>query len=416
MSSAIRMMKVAIAPGDGTEIAHGAGGIGVTIPGHEGAGLADGAHVVPGGVDHAGVGSVDGISESPEVVGVLVVGGGGGVRCVYRCGGCHQADHGDDRDQGEEVQGLPGAGLDAVAAEGPEVGSDVDRLEHHDDDGGGSDREPGPGDDGVIGGEPSDEEAREEPEGGERIDVGFCVGAVLVDHPDAKEEREPDGEPSVVGGHGGDAGPAELVVEFGGESADRRAASVEESGGDGGCEDRQDHGHRDDDDGGHGDGEHPGLFLQEEEDEAVHNGEHGHEASSGEDLGPESDRDVVDGGDADTDQEDEVADDGDDCDIPSPDALDREGDEEHDRGAHDDGPESCPGHDDEGQEDGGENHEGPDGAVGEDRFDPVELGGIHCLEGPDHEVDEPCHQEAHECILGTVGEGGRHASRLCDRI
>ena len=400
--------SAAYGAGDGTESAYGAGGIGVTVPGHEGTGLGLGTVGIPGGVHHAGIVGVDRVSESAEVVGVLVVGGGGCI-CGIHCGrGSDQADGHEEGDEGEEVECLLQSALDAEAAEGLEVGFEIDCPEHHDDECGGSYCESGSGDDCVVGAEPADEEAAEQPQHEEGVEVGFGVRTVLVCHPDTESQGEPDGQPSIVCRHGGDAGPAELVCEIGGECTDLGAAAVEECRRYGRCEHGENGRDGDDHHDGEGDGEHPGLLLEDEEQHAVDHHEDCQEAAALEDGAPQSEGDVVDGSDSDSHQQDEAADDDGGQEVLPADAPEQESDEHDGRRAGDDGPESGPGEDQEGQEHRGEEHVGPDGLVGEDLLYAGDLDCVDGLEGLHDEVNEPDHKEAYECILGSVGEGGRH--------
>ena len=93
-----------------------------------------------------------------------------------------------------------------------------------------------------------------------------------------------------------------------GEGAHLGAAAVKEGGGYGGCEHGENGRYGDDHREGEGDGEHPGLLLEEEEQHAVGRHEDRQEAAALEDGAPQSEGDVVDGSDSHSHQHDEVAD------------------------------------------------------------------------------------------------------------
>ena len=197
--------------GDGLETAERTGGVGVSVPGEEGLVGAGGVvlGVGPGGAHKAGIGGVDGVTHSAEVS-VVGVAGGGGVRCIDCGGDCHEEDRHEDGHEGEEVQCLLGTGFDPVAPEGTEVGLEVYRPEDGDDEGCAADRESCTCVGTVLCVEPADAVACEKPEHGEVVHGVLGVLAVVVEHPDAEDQREPEGEPSVVGGHRRDAGTAGL--------------------------------------------------------------------------------------------------------------------------------------------------------------------------------------------------------------
>ena len=394
--------------GDALESALYDGIVGVTYPSYEGTALVHIGILVPERVDHGVLGGVDRVAEPSVVSGLLVVGGGGGVDGVYRVGQYHQKNGHQKGGEREELECLPGTGLDTVAPEGCEVSFHVHGPDDPHGQCGASDGECGTCQYGIVRIEPSHKEHGEEEQHGEPVHPGVGVLPVSVKHPSAVDQREPEGEPSVIRGHAGDA-CAGCAVDEGLHEAPvvhavpvgHRVGYLGQSEGEGDGDDR-------DGDDEYGDRDDPRLLLDGREGDAERDGQETEDESTGEHGVPQSDGDVITCSEDESDGEDRVDYEGGGPHVPSADTLDDHRYRETDRRDDDIHPEIGPGKYDRCEEYPCEDGVPEGGLVVEDALGTGDGIPVHRFECRCQEVDHPGCDEADEREARPVGERGRH--------
>ncbi len=382
--------------GDGIELALGDGVVGVVDPGHDGAVLVGVPVVIPDVPHGVGVAGLDGEGGVAGVEGVPL-----GVGGLSRVDG--EAEVGDDDEQGDDEDGHEREGLDHLPEAsghpgGLDVGGPVPDLglpEHSHDDRGGPDGEHAADDGrgGVAG--PGREEHDEQPDDHEELGRGAVPPQVDVGLVDGEADREPHGQPAVVGG---DVGHGHVAV---GELLHYRTR-VDRVPEDeivvhpGGCDGEGRAEHQEDDDQC-GDRDHPGLLPEGHEDEGEHDGDDGDEDGSGVDGVHEAGRHVVRGGDEGPDEDHHSVPEGRVGEVLAPDAG-GDGLEDHrDCDEDDRDTEAVPG-------EGGQHHEDPgDRAVDQDGL-PRGLLGIQGLDHLHGEVRHESDEEGGQGILVAAGE------------
>ncbi len=384
--------------GDAVEPALGDRVVGIVDPGDEGAVLGGVLVALPDLSDRVGVPGLDGEGRVSGVVGIaLGVAGLSRIHC--------EAEVGDDDEQGHDEHGRQREGLGHLLeasgeARGLDIGHPVPGLgppEGSDDDGCGTDGEDASDDrsGGVAG--PYREEGDEQPNDHEELCGGVVPPEVDVGLVDREADREPHGQPAVVGGDVGHGHMAVRELLHDGVRVHRVPEDevIECSG----HRDGEDRAEDEEGDDQCGDRDHPGLGPERDEGECEHDGDDGDEDRPGVGCIHQARRNVVGRGNQGPDQDCGRVSGRDACEILAPYAG-CDGLKDHcDRQEDDREAESVPGEGCERQEHSGDCPVDEDGLLG----GLVRIGGLDHLHG---EVGHECDEESRQRILIAAGEHG----------